>query len=331
MSCKLLVHAGKIAKLHSSNTLSATDWRCFSKEVSALQCVTWDHETIISLCPFLANVYHTLLLHSFIVNGVPTNGLAWKDMKKSMCYEVGGYELSLEDIDEVILGNYGNRFLIRDMVSPTILYNELQSVAASSEHHFSTLQYHFLRENICDWRMGTILHAGFSHLSGGISSIAICRKESFEYQLHAACTEMLQQHVVISPDLTTVLLPRCIARICQGDGDNNPRIWLKCLAEYITGSKRERLIKLINSQSRMLHVSFTSPSYSFKRIPTVLDIDWTVSNVTHPDTDEHREESTLRAVVNADSPISPPRQTCDMTTQQPPTVGIPSAWMSKDI
>ena len=53
---------------------------------------------------FFLNVFHTILLHAFIVLGVPTSGMEWRSLKAAASYEVAGDLMSLKDIDETILG-----------------------------------------------------------------------------------------------------------------------------------------------------------------------------------------------------------------------------------
>ncbi len=40
--------------------------------------------------------------------GVPSGGREWKVFKESVCYEIFGDILSLQDIDEILLGNVSN-------------------------------------------------------------------------------------------------------------------------------------------------------------------------------------------------------------------------------
>jgi hypothetical protein len=56
------------------------------------------------LIAFFLNIYHTLLLHSFIVLGVPSSAVDWKTLKNTASYEIAGDLMTLKDIDEVILG-----------------------------------------------------------------------------------------------------------------------------------------------------------------------------------------------------------------------------------
>ena len=83
----------------------ATDWIEFSEKVSNLQSVSLLDLTKSDLIAFFLNIYHTLLLHSFIVLGVPSSGTDWKTLKSSASYEIAGDLMNLRDIDEVILGN----------------------------------------------------------------------------------------------------------------------------------------------------------------------------------------------------------------------------------
>jgi hypothetical protein len=82
-----------------------TDWIEFSEKVSTLQSVSLRELTKSDLIAFFLNIYHTLLLHSFVVLGVPSSGTDWKSLKASASYEIAGDLMTLRDIDEVILGN----------------------------------------------------------------------------------------------------------------------------------------------------------------------------------------------------------------------------------
>jgi hypothetical protein len=81
-----------------------TDWIEFSEKVSFLQSVSLSSLSKDDLIAFFLNIYHTLLLHSFIVLGVPSSGNDWKSLKTTASYEIAGDLMTLKDIDEVILG-----------------------------------------------------------------------------------------------------------------------------------------------------------------------------------------------------------------------------------
>lgn len=82
-----------------------TDWVEFSEKVSLLQSVSLHDLTKEDLIAFFLNVYHTLLLHAFVVLGVPSSNTDWRTLKMTASYEIAGDLITLKDIDEVILGN----------------------------------------------------------------------------------------------------------------------------------------------------------------------------------------------------------------------------------
>lgn len=91
---------------NSKNSVNpdVTDWIDFSEKVSMLQSITLEELTKHDLIAFFLNVYHTLLLHAYIVVGVPASGIDWRTLKGSVSYEIAGDIMTLRDIDEVILG-----------------------------------------------------------------------------------------------------------------------------------------------------------------------------------------------------------------------------------
>lgn len=71
-----------------------------------LQSITLIDLSKSDLIAFFLNIYHTLLLHAYVVLGVPTSGIDWKALKSSISYEISGDIMTLRDIDEIILGKY---------------------------------------------------------------------------------------------------------------------------------------------------------------------------------------------------------------------------------
>jgi hypothetical protein len=83
---------------------SSTDWVEFSERASLLQAVSLSTLSKPERIAFFLNVFHTLLLHAFVVLGMPSSGMDWRTLKISASYEIAGDVVSLRDIDEYILG-----------------------------------------------------------------------------------------------------------------------------------------------------------------------------------------------------------------------------------
>jgi hypothetical protein len=78
----------------------------FCAKASLLQSVTLKGLSKNGLVAFFLNVFHTILLHAFVVLGVPSSGLDWRTLKVAASYEIAGDLMSLKDIDETILGEF---------------------------------------------------------------------------------------------------------------------------------------------------------------------------------------------------------------------------------
>lgn len=86
--------------IHACNTTFSD----FCAKASLLQSVSLQGLSKNGLIAFFLNVFHTILLHAFIVLGVPSSGLDWRSLKVAASYEIAGDLMSLKDIDETILG-----------------------------------------------------------------------------------------------------------------------------------------------------------------------------------------------------------------------------------
>ncbi|EPZ36129.1 PRELI/MSF1 domain-containing protein [Rozella allomycis CSF55] len=72
-----------------------------------------DHEKLV----FYINVYHTLVIHSFLDIGRPTTMAVRKKLQQLACYDLGGYIYSITDIEHGILRSKST--------SPIVMKNQL--------------------------------------------------------------------------------------------------------------------------------------------------------------------------------------------------------------
>eukprot|EP00658_Telonema_sp_P-2_P073456 TRINITY_DN6252_c0_g1_i4.p1 TRINITY_DN6252_c0_g1~~TRINITY_DN6252_c0_g1_i4.p1 ORF type:complete len:306 (+),score=54.99 TRINITY_DN6252_c0_g1_i4:313-1230(+) len=52
---------------------------------------------------FFLNLYHLILIHSFLISELPSSERAWSSLHNRFCYEVGGYVFSLAEIEHCVL------------------------------------------------------------------------------------------------------------------------------------------------------------------------------------------------------------------------------------
>eukprot|EP00602_Paraphysomonas_sp_CaronLab_P012907 CAMPEP_0185039814 /NCGR_PEP_ID=MMETSP1103-20130426/37115_1 /TAXON_ID=36769 /ORGANISM="Paraphysomonas bandaiensis, Strain Caron Lab Isolate" /LENGTH=1342 /DNA_ID=CAMNT_0027578857 /DNA_START=175 /DNA_END=4203 /DNA_ORIENTATION=- len=228
---------------HKRNVSPASsDWVEFSEMAALLQSVTLVGLTKPCLVAFFLNIFHTILLHAFVVLGMPSSGMEWRSFKIAASYEIAGDLMSLRDIDEYILGNLCNKVVFFNMLRVSISHTDAaKQIESRRPRHVDPslifpsaglymgelLDPGLLQESsgtpisvptACgDWRVALCTTTG---CMGMPNSIIIFDGADLEIQLHMRCREVLMEKVTIDsspPSLLynspSVTLPRSLSNL----------------------------------------------------------------------------------------------------------------------
>jgi hypothetical protein len=264
-----------------SNLVVQEIWIEFCRLSSHFQSIIIEPLSRNEASSFYMNLYHVMLYHGFIVLGIPQGERDWQLFKESVSYEVGGDIITLQDIDETILGNISNNTKRTINVSASHFgiheahkYLEkcvLENSAAlgNSFCYFEYLSSHLLNGNVlcsvCDWRISMCLDLG---KYSNVKDIVLMRPDTFEQQLCDWTSSLLSQYVNIQVQTLSIILPKslsCLMLMTDGRFCNisqtpilmkEPAEWLRHLKLYITKSEGNDFEKLICSSN--VNVQFIS-------------------------------------------------------------------------
>lgn len=117
------VYTGRAEDLAPEPVDFQTLWVDFMDGVSLLQCIDLslvDHTSPEATCLFL-NLYHCLLIHAYLVVGLPNSLFKWSNFFRYCSYEAFGDVFSLAELEHCILR--GGESFLASRASPPCLLN----------------------------------------------------------------------------------------------------------------------------------------------------------------------------------------------------------------
>lgn len=170
---------------------------------------------------FFLNVYHTMIMHAFLVLGPPGSSLKWIGYFNNIAYEVGDDVFSLTELEHCIIRSkmaYPSQFISR-------------FVLPKSQYAFALTK--------ADYRINFALNCGST---SNPSCIFIFRPERLNEQLDAACRLYLSSVVVTvqkSSREVYVQLPRVCQWFSEDFGTQTEMI--SKIQPYLKTSERQKL------------------------------------------------------------------------------------------
>jgi len=214
--------------------------RTFFHHVAALQCVHIDALTEQEKLVFFVNLYHTMILHAFLLFGAPTSSLKWAGFFNSNAYAVGDDIFSIAELEHNILR--------ANMSYPSQLLSRF--VLPKSHYRFG------LKLN--DYRLNFALNCG---AMSNPKSVIIYRVDRLEHQLNRAAMLYLGSASVSFKTSRDLLVS--LPRICQWYAEDfgTQEQLLRKIEPFLEESERRKLAACWDSASRRFDMKCVSVRY----------------------------------------------------------------------
>ena len=176
---------------------------------------------------FFMNLYHTLLLHAYLVLGAPRYEVRWAQLHHNCCYVVGGVLLSLAEIEHCVL---------RGRLSPPngrAASKLVPDVAARGDAAGPRRTFPCAR----DERYNLALNTGSVCC---LPEIMVFEPSTFNSRLHEYCTRMLDATVLVQHDRRTITLPRIFKWHIEDFG-GNPTACVRATLRFLSRAKWEQV------------------------------------------------------------------------------------------
>eukprot|EP01032_Pedospumella_encystans_P010838 gene10838-12651_t len=225
-------------------------WVDFMDGVSLLQCIDlseMDKTSPEATCLFL-NLYHCLLIHAYLVVGLPNSLFKWSNFFRFCSYEAFGDIFSLAELEHCILRGAMSR--------PSINFLAQHFLIPNVEYSFAL--------QIRDYRL---LWGIFCGATSNMSEIPIYTPEDLDKQLDAIIRLSLAAEVKFKDDHSVVLPVPCQLFSKEFDPSYQvaatPKQVLSVLVQHLSGEQRAAARALI-ARKGPLSVKYTPFNFQCK-------------------------------------------------------------------
>ncbi|KAL7573071.1 hypothetical protein ACA910_018757 [Epithemia clementina (nom. ined.)] len=206
-----------------NNDESAAKRREFLKSAAALKLVDLNPLPEDERLVFFLNLYHTMLMHAFLILEPPASSLSFVSLFREVAYDVGDELVSLAELEHCIIR--------AEMAHPAIIFSRFVIPKTS----YSRLELH-----VSDFRINFALN------SGSVSSpaqVLLYTPERLQEQLDTAVRLGVESISVTKqgPRDVVVTLPRVCQWFAQDFGGGKPVDLITKLAPYMKTADLETL------------------------------------------------------------------------------------------
>jgi len=196
-------------------------------------------------CAFFLNVYHTMIMHSFIVLGPPSSGTEWISYFSNIAYQCSDDIFSLTELEHNIIRaemSYPSNFLSR-------------FVLPKSQYHFALMRP--------DFRLNFALNSG--SLSTPTSVVPVYKAAMLNQQLNAVTKEFVGYTVHVkqkSRNDVQISLPRVCQWFAEDFGSNASASDVVIAIEPYLSDEKSDILRLIwNSKKKTYDIGMFGLKY----------------------------------------------------------------------
>lgn len=196
-------------------------------------------------CAFFLNVYHIMIMHSYIILGPPASGSEWISYFNNIAYQCSDDIFSLAELEHNIIRakmSYPSNFLSR-------------FVLPKSQYHFALARP--------DFRLNFVLNSG--SLSMPSSVVPVYRAASLNEQLNSITKDFVGYTVYVrhkGKNDVQVSLPRLCQWFAEDFGPNaSASDVIVAVNPYLSNEKREDLSLIWNSKKKTYDIGIFGVKY----------------------------------------------------------------------
>ncbi|VEU35527.1 unnamed protein product [Pseudo-nitzschia multistriata] len=196
-------------------------------------------------CAFFLNIYHTMIMHSYIIFGPPVSGTEWVSYFNNIAYQCSDDIFSIAELEHNVIRakmSYPSNFLSR-------------FVLPKSQYHFALVRP--------DFRLNFALNPG--SLSIPTSSVPLYKAATLNQQLNKTTEEYLGYTAHVKQKGKTdvqITLPRVCQWFAEDFGPNGSASDVMFAIEpYLSNEKREVLRLIWNSKKKTYDISIFGMKY----------------------------------------------------------------------
>jgi len=222
-----------------------SDLREFLDDAAALKQADAHSLSEEEKCAFFLNVYHTMIMHSYIILGPPVSGTEWVSYFNNIAYQCSDDIFSLAELEHNIIRakmSFPSNFLSR-------------FVLPKSQYHFALVRP--------DFRLNFALNPG--SLSVPMSVVPIYKAETLNQQLNTTTKEYVGYTVFVRLKGKTdvqITLPRVCQWFAEDFGPNaSASDVVFAIEPFLNDEKRDALRLIWNPKKKSYDIGIFSLKY----------------------------------------------------------------------